>query len=335
MRTKILIFGFLILNSISFGQFAPAAGQLGSTAIHKDSSAIVAWATEIQVQRGYINVSDPTQTHEGSNYATFGVPYNALGPAAGNSFDVLSLGDGGTATLRFALPIVNGTGPDFCIFENGLSDTYLELAFVEVSSDGERFVRFPSVSLTPSDVQVGPFGSLDATKIHNLAGKYRVSYGTPFNLEDLTDSASIDINNITHVRVIDVVGSIDPNFATFDSQGNIINELFPTPFYSGGFDLDAVGVIHQNDAALQVAESHDIRLRVFPNPNHGLFYLSINSDIEIENLQITSINGQLIIVQFYADTSAVYMPSDTPEGIYFLQIQTNHGLIRERILISK
>jgi hypothetical protein len=46
------------------------------------------------------------------------------------------------------------------------------------------------------------------------------------------------------VRIIDVVGSIDPAFGTRDSLGNLINEPFPTPFSSSGFDLDAVGVIH-------------------------------------------------------------------------------------------
>jgi hypothetical protein len=137
--------------NVSHAQFPPPAGQPGTTAIHKDSSAIRAWATGIEVTRGYINISDPTQTHEGSNYASFGVPENALGPATGNSVDVVSLGDGGVATLTFARPIKNGSGPDFCVFENAFSDTYLELAFVEVSSDGVRFVRFPAISLTQTD----------------------------------------------------------------------------------------------------------------------------------------------------------------------------------------
>ena len=33
-------------------------------------------------------------------------------------------------------------------------------------------------------------------------------------------------------------------YASYDSQGNIINDPFPTPFETGGFDLDAIGVIH-------------------------------------------------------------------------------------------
>jgi len=47
------------------------------------------------------------------------------------------------------------------------------------------------------------------------------------------------------VKVIDVIGTIDPQYASRDSFGNIVNDPYPTPFGSCGFDLDAVGVINQ------------------------------------------------------------------------------------------
>jgi hypothetical protein len=41
--------------------------------------------------------------------------------------------------------------------------------------------------------------------------------------------------------VIDVVGINDPLLGSHDSLGNLIIDPFPTPFPTGGFDLDAVG----------------------------------------------------------------------------------------------
>jgi hypothetical protein len=245
----------VISKSWAGGPYSPVAGEPGSKAIHKDSTAIVSWATGIEVQRGYINAADTSVYHSGSNRATFGHPSNALGTATGASVSVVSLGDGGIATLSFDRPIFNGPGPDFAVFENSFSDVYLELAFVEVSSDGANFVRFPAVSLTQYDTQVGGFGSLDPTNIHNFAGKYRQGYGTPFDLEELKDSSNIDINNVRFVRIIDVVGCIDCEFATFDSQGNVVNDPWPSPFESGGFDLEAVAVI--NGGAPYIMASYD------------------------------------------------------------------------------
>ncbi|MGI6718849.1 MAG: DUF4465 domain-containing protein [Bacteroidales bacterium] len=238
-----LLVAFTLMFSNLFAQnpkgpFPPAAGQEGSTAIHMDSPDIVSWVTGITLYRGFMDIS--TQ----DSLAYFGVPSNALHKAEGNSMEVVSFGDAGYAILTFDRPIVNGEGFDFAVFENSFSDNFLELAFVEVSTDGERFVRFPSVSLTPTDEQVDGFGSLDPTNIHNLAGKYRQGYGTPFDLEDLADSTGIDINNIRFVKIIDVVGCIQPEYASYDSEGNIVNDPWPTPFYSGGFDLDAVCVIN-------------------------------------------------------------------------------------------
>lgn len=245
------IFFYLSLHTNNIfsqsGPFEPAAGQVGSTAIYKDSNIIKTWATGIELYRGWLNIADTSIYYNGSNKASFGYPSIALGQAHEDSYHVVSLGDGGIATLTFDRPIKNDQGPDFVIFENGFSDTFLELAFVEVSSDGQHFVRFPSVSLTQTTTQVSTFGNLDPTNIHNLAGKYRQGYGTPFDLQDIIDSSNIDLNNIRFVRVIDVVGNIDNSYATFDSQGNKVNDPWPTPFHSCGFDLDAVGIINTAD----------------------------------------------------------------------------------------
>jgi len=252
MRAFILALLLPGLPAMAAGPYAPAAGQTGSTAVPANSSSIVAWATSVaEVHLGPQQIGDPVL---GSIPASFGTPSNALGHADATVITptpVISLGDGGWITLNFAQPITNGLGADFAVFENGFSDNFLELAFVEVSSDGTNFVRFNSVSLTQTTTQVngddsvGPFGSVDPTNINDLAGKYRAGFGTPFDLAELSGHPGLDINHITAVRIVDVVGSINPAYATYDSLGHIINDPWATPYDSSGFDLDAIGVLNQ------------------------------------------------------------------------------------------
>ena len=229
-------------TAVLAGPYAPAAGQPGSTAIAYNSPQIVAWATTVQdLTRGPLNIANP-----GGGLASFGSGASALGPTGIDTTAVVSLGDGGHITLGFAQPITDGPGYDFAVFENGLSDTFLELGFVEVSSDGNNFFRFPSISLTPTATQVGSFGALDPTNLNDIAGKYRVGFGTPFDLQELSGvSPLLDINDVKFVKIVDVVGSINPLFATLDSANNPVNDPYPTAFASGGFDLDGVGVINQ------------------------------------------------------------------------------------------
>ena len=224
------------------GPFAPAHDEPGTTAIYADSSAFVAWATGCVVEAGPMNIANPSLGVAGAGYPA----ENAIGVPDG-TYGVACLGDGGYATLTFASPICNQPGPDFAVFENGFksgSQYFLEIAFVEVSSDGEHFFRFPAITAVQYDTQLGGFATMDPSYIHNFAGKYAAFYGTPFELDDIPDDPLLNKNNITHVRVVDVVGSIDPEYCTYDSEGHPVNDPWPTPFASSGFDLDAVGVIH-------------------------------------------------------------------------------------------
>ncbi len=165
----------------------------------------------------------------------------AVGPAAGSSTEILCLGSGGVVTLSFDPPISNQSGPDLAVFENSFQDTFLELAFVEVSTDGVVFERFDSESLTPDPV--GPFGTMDPNLIRGLAGTLMQGFGTPFDLSALVNhpqvlSGAVSLHAIHFVRVVDVVG--DGN--TSDSFGNPIYDPYPTTG-SAGFDLDGVAVL--------------------------------------------------------------------------------------------
>ena len=235
------------------GPYPPAAGQEGSTAIPVNSDQFVCWATGIQLTRGYQNIANPPAK------VSFGYPALGLGVAEGGSMEVVSLGDAGEAILTFDRPIVNGPGFDFAVFENSFDDYFLELAFVEVSSDGVNFFRFPAVSLSSETEQIGTFGQVDATMIHNLAGKYRQGYGTPFDLDDVADNAGLDVNNIRFVKLIDVIGCIQDEYATYDSQGHKVNDPWPTEFNSSGFDLDGVGVINAG-APYEISNFNELSL---------------------------------------------------------------------------
>lgn len=241
---KTTAFITLILIGISGfaqqGPFSPQAGMPGSDAIHKDSNVFVQWATSCEFRAGYrqINLKDSGQVNQGN-------PNYVVGQA--DAPLTLSLGDSGLATISFWGFIFDGPGADFAVFENGFGtgeEAFLELAFVEASSDGINFFRFPAFSERDTSFQVSSFGNSDASFYHNLAGKYVVNYGVPFDLADLPDTSALDKNHITHIRIVDVIGCIQPEYASRDANGRIINDPWPTNFPQGGFDLDAVGIIH-------------------------------------------------------------------------------------------
>jgi hypothetical protein len=225
----------LLLTAVLLAAATPASAAFPTnTAIHRDSPAFVNWA------------NGHSAYHPGGNVDTlWQTPAQAYGKPSDSAYDIVCLGDGGAITLFFPLPVRDGPGPDFAVFENAISETFLELAFVEVSSDGTHFFRFPAVSLT--DWPVGGFGEVYPEDIDGLAGKYPLGYGTPFDLAALPASPLLDRQHIRFVRIVDIVG----DGRSADSRGWPIYDPHPT-IGSAGFDLAGIGVIHQNTGSFRV-----------------------------------------------------------------------------------
>ena len=324
-----LVFYLLLLFTIPvISQYAPGAGIQGTTAIHKDSSVFVNWAKNCSVTVGQEDISNPQ-----SNLASAGDSSMAIG-SPGNG--IVSLGDGGEAILTFERFIQNGPDWDFAIFENSFSNTFLELGFVEVSSNGTDYFRFPATSLTQDTIQIDAFGSVNPTDINNLAGKYRANYGTPFDLEELINEPNLDVNSISHIKIIDVVGSINNNYCNYDQYSNKINDPFPTPFPSSGFDLDAVGVI--NEAPLDILNiNHSDFLRIIKISNRCIEYRLNSNQSEQFNVTIFDLTGKVIFQKseiISNKSQNIIELKSFKSGIYLLNIFTKENNYTKKFILN-
>lgn len=221
--------------------------------VSRDDARFVGWATGIEMHW-------PAGFTPGGGYDN---TTRALGPAPGTSNDVVVFGNEGWAVLTFDRVIRNNPGPDLAVFENGFNNPiFAELAFLEVSTDGASYARFPSVSLNPFP---GEYGPIDATNVHNLAGKHvnnndQAWMGTPFDLDDLLSHALVvgglvDLDNINCVKVIDVYGHdngttydeatslVDPTTGLHYPVNHVIHDGGNYGLLLAGFDLDAVGIL--------------------------------------------------------------------------------------------
>lgn len=322
-NTLFLIAGILFLHLTVRGQFAPQAGLAGSTAIIYSDAGFTGWATGCTLYRGLLDIANP-----GGGNTTLGGEIQAVGQADG---DIVSLGDSGIAVLTFAHPIYDGPGADIAVFENGFRNpadstmAFLELAFVEVSSDGVNYTRFPATSNTPVSTQVPGSGVyMNASLVNNLAGKYVSMQGTPFDLSELAGSPGLDINNITHVRVIDVVGTVGAH-ASHDHNGNVINDPYPTAFAGGGFDLDAVGALHQMNVGIS-GPTDNVAISIFPNPATDKINIAVKGTTQGElTATLTTITGTTLLQTTLAQNQAVLSVAQYAAGIYYLVLADTNG----------
>jgi len=244
------------MNLFTRKQFASMAIVLGAVApmlISPIGNAAQFYASTATAVPG---TGQPT-AFSSTSLATDEGPQGA-GDYAG-SLDVYKLGNGGTITLGFqpGQAIYNGPGDDFTVFANPFYVTdsttdFAELSYVEVSSDGVNFVRFPNYSSTAS--AVGAYGTINAANVSGYAGVTpvyanvltnsinpfdpTVSGGDSFDLSALANTPAVldglvNLNDIQYVRLVDVVSGVST-----DSNGDIIY----TPGSSA--DVDSLAVIN-------------------------------------------------------------------------------------------
>lgn len=322
MRRNWLILALALVSPCAFAQsgpYSPGADALGSNAIYKDSTIIESWAQNVEIVRGL-------QDHQDASigYASFGIEADATGVA---DEYVVSLGDGGYAIYTLAAPIANTDGPDIAVFENSFSDYFLELATVSISSDGANYFAFPATSLTSTDVQVGSFDELDPTNLYNLAGKYRKDYGTPFDFQELESIDGLNINAVTHIKIQDVIGDISSDITTLDANGNTINDPYPTPFPSSGFDLDALAII---GSVNNINEIEDLSFDFYPNPCKDRLVVQSKAT-DIVNMSIVTLEGKMMMQQSFVGNT-ILDTSDLPKGLYLVKVTSSDGVSVKKLI---
>ena len=215
-------------------------------AIPSASPLIAGWANSIDAGRTSFAARGSTMISA--------TGFNSLGDLSADEIAAGAIP--GFLTVTFLHDVFNGPGADFAVFENGFefgspNGLFAEFAYVEVSSNGSDFLRFPSISTNVAPVTgSGAFAGFDVSNIYNLAGKHASGFGTPFDLQELASDplvagGTVDLNAIAYVKLVDIPG----NGGFLDSQGHPILDNWLTSGGGGGYDFRlpaglGVGVIH-------------------------------------------------------------------------------------------
>jgi hypothetical protein len=177
---------------------------------------------------------------DGGGFGSELLPGIVLGPPRGGgpiqqSLDVVSIGDAGTITVRFDLPLIcDGPGADFTVFENAFhvgnpeGPVFEEFGIVAVSQDGATFVDLPYDPVTHA-------GLAGRVPVLSHPGNAIDPLDPPAAGGDTFDLAEVGLPWVAYVRIT------DPGAAIPDPGDRI------PPGDKGGFDLDAVAALHACD----------------------------------------------------------------------------------------
>lgn len=165
----------------------------------------------------------------GAGFGAGKLPQVVLGPpqgagAAAGSLDVVSLGQAGTIVLALDdQPLIDGPGPDLLVFENPFGG-YVETGRVAVSADGKSWHEWPCAADQAPDYP----GCAGVEPVYSAPGSQIAATDWPAAGGDAFDLAALPGVGPGPFRFVRVI----------DSGAN------PYVGSAGGFDLDAVAVLH-------------------------------------------------------------------------------------------
>jgi hypothetical protein len=168
---------------------------------------------------------------EGAGYGQDRLPGVVLGPPNGKGLDaggldVLSLGRAGVIVLELGSEAVDGPGADLLVFENAFRGPdgalFAETGIVGASLDGVTFVDWPCDA---DDAATTFAGCAGIHAVLSAPGNGVDPLDPQAAGGDAFDLASIGLSSARFVRVRDT--GLNPSLGP-----------------SGGFDLDAVSVVH-------------------------------------------------------------------------------------------
>jgi hypothetical protein len=160
----------------------------------------------------------------------------------------------------------------------------------------------------------------------------------PLTNLDVTKCISLEKLDCSGTKLInlDISNNTALIWLAFDSTPTL-NEVcvWTMPFPPEGVDVASWGcpnMYYSKDCSTTQLEEHSYcRLSLFPNPINNLFTIETSS-IDHYSIEITSLNGQLLLNKQVEGTTHQLDLSSFDSGVYFITIRSNDFVTKRKII---
>ena len=263
-----------------------------------------------------------------------------------------------TAFTGYQVSLTHGSGFANSVIAAHTNGSVDQIIYVKFSPTSETTysgnITNVSSGATSQDVAVTGIGSnytIPTINVNTINIDYsNISVGSDFVKEytisgtDLTNDITISLNTGTEYTI----SKDNITFATDDiiltnSGGNVSETTIYVKYspsasgtaldiiYNSSTDASTLGIALEGTSVVGLSENDNIKFSVFPNPSNGIFKID-NKLTENTDIFIYDVYGKLIQKNSLNSDMNTIDISKQSNGIYFIKIQTENGIISEKII---
>ena len=231
-------------------------------------------------------------------------------------------------TLFVVVKLNNTTSPiQASLFVNAVPGSIEPLPTIESSTGTSNFNSFASVYLRHGtgirNVEI------DEIRVGSTWESVTpISCINPITYYQDFDNDGFGNQNVSQSYCNPIVGYVLNNTDCNDSN----NQIFPgaTEILGNGIDENCDGV----DGTLNLEDILNFNAAIYPNPSNGTFVIRFNTSGNEGILNLTDINGKIILSKQIAGSLYEFNDITLKKGIYFLSITSSIGTTSQRVIIN-
>lgn len=170
--------------------------------------------------------------------------------------------------------------------------------------------------------------TLDAATLSNAVG-YHWDFG---------DGTSSNLQNPSHTYAIDTTYNVCMKIYTIASDSceycdSIGKDYLGNIIRNGGFTIN----VQNLTTGISKNSIDDSKIEIYPNPTNGKFNLKMSGfeNLKMKNLEVYNVIGERVYTSEIKLSNSEIDLHDQPNGIYFINIKTENGIVSKKIIINK